>query len=617
LYPTLGPHPLAHHQLPGKIFHQVLNDNVFLVHTSIAYDTIYGYLSEVERTRFEENLLRPMVAWLTRDENHPEFNRIHNHGTWTVAAAGMAAYVLGDDHVVEQALLGTDLSGEGGFLRQVDLLFSPDGYYMEGPYYIRYAMMPFIFFAEAIERMNPEQGIFEYRDGILQKAVRTTVQTALPNGILPPINNASKTMDLRAPEVVLGTDIIYDRFPNEDLLGVATIQGTVILNGSGLAVARDHASREKAPDMTWGSVEFRDGPDGKSGGLGILRAGEGADQSMLLLKYGVHGGGHGHFDKLHFIFFDQDREVVPDYGFGRWINVEPKWGGRYLPEGRSYAPSTIAHNTVVIDQQAQNNFDRGAADTVSGKRHFFEISDPNIQAVSARADDHYDGVDMQRTMLLVRDEAMDHPFVIDLFRLRSDVTHTYDYPIHYTGQPMLTNFEFERQDVLRPLGDDDGYQHLWLEGRGTTDETVQFTWLDGNRYYTLHSAKVLHSAQAPTTDVLFTRIGADDPEFNLRSEPAIILRRADDTHLFASVIEPHGYFNEAAETSRRARPRIENIEVIGHDDVASVVRIESGDTSWTVVVNNGHSSSLEREVEFDGRTFSLSGNFSVHRSDGQ
>jgi hypothetical protein len=116
---------------------------------------------------------------------------------------------------------------------------------------------------------------------------------------------------------------------------------------------------------------------------------------------------------------------------------------------------------------------------------------------------------------------------------------------------------------------------------------------------------------------LFTRIGADDPEFNLRSEPAIILRRSDDRHLFASVIEPHGYFNEAAEISRRARPRIENIEVIGHDDVASVVRIESGDTSWTVVVNNGLSTSREREVEFDGVTFSLSGNFSVYRSDSQ
>ena len=68
------------------------------------------------------------------------------------------------------------------------------------------------------------------------------------------------------------------------------------------------------------------------------------------MKYGVHGQGHGHFDKLHFIFFDAGNEVVPDYGFSRWINIEPKYGGRYFPENDSYAKQTIAHNTVVVDE---------------------------------------------------------------------------------------------------------------------------------------------------------------------------------------------------------------------------------------------------------------------------
>ena len=607
LYPTLGPHPLAHHQLPGKIFHQVLNDNVFLVHASIGYDTVYGYLSDEERERFEENIFRPMVAWLTREDNYYEFNRIHNHGTWTVAAAGMMAYVLGDEDVVQQALHGTDLSGEGGFLRQLDELFSPDGFYMEGPYYIRYAMMPFVYFAEAIQRMDPEQKIFEYRDGILHKAVRAAVQTAMPNGVLPPINNASKTMDVRAPEVVLGTDVIFDRFGDRDLLGVASIQQQVILNGAGLAVAKAHAEMPTAPEMTWESIELRDGPEGDGGGLGILRTGEGEDQSMLLMKYGVHGGGHGHYDKLHFLFFDQGREVIPDYGFGRWINVEPKWGGRYLPEGRSYAPATIAHNTVVVDERTQNDFDREEADQTTGKRHFFDASNPNVQIMSARADDHYDGVEMQRTMLLLEDESLDYPIVVDLYRLRSEETHQYDYPIHFTGQPMLTSFEYERPEALRPLGSDHGYQHLWEEGRGRSDELIQFTWLDGNRYYTLHTAG------APQTEAIFARIGSNDPDFNLRSEPALILRRDADTHLFASVIEPHGYFNEAREVSRGARPSIRGVEVVGHDDDASVVRFWTDDASWTVVVNNGPSTTARTDVSAGGEQFVLQGNYAVDR----
>ena len=103
-----------------------------------------------------------------------------------------------------------------------------------------------------------------------------------------------------------------------------------------------------------GSVEFTDGPQGDAGGLGILRTGTGRDATMLLMKYGVHGGGHGHFDKLHFVLFDGGREVIPDYGFSRWINIEPKSGGRYLPENDTYAMQTIAHNTVVVDETTQN-----------------------------------------------------------------------------------------------------------------------------------------------------------------------------------------------------------------------------------------------------------------------
>ncbi len=608
LYPTLGPHPLAHHHVPGKLFHQMLNENVFLVHTSIAYDTVYGFLTESERVHFETNLFRPMLEWLAREENRPVFDQIHNHGTWTVAAAGMTGYVLGDGAVVEKALYGTDLSGDGGFLRQLDLLFSPDGYYMEGPYYIRYAMMPFLFFAEAIERMEPERGIYDYRDEILRKAVRTTVQTAFPNGILPPINDASKTMDVRAPEVILGTDVIYARFHEEDLLGVATLQDRIILNGAGLAVARAHEACSEPPRMTWDSVEFVDGPRGDQGGLGILRTGIGGDQSMLLMKYGVHGGGHGHFDKLHFVFFDQGREIVPDYGFGRWINVEPKWGGRYLPEGHSYAKATIAHNTVVVDQRAQNDFDSEAAEDVSGRRHFFTTVNPDVQAMSARANDSYEGVEMQRTMLLVRDEEFPHPLVIDLFRLVADESHTYDYPIHFTGQPMMTNFEYDRPNELRALGRDHGYQHLWVEGRGSTDAPVQFTWLDGSRYYTLHSAP------SPSTEVFFTRIGAEDPNFNLRSEPSIILRRGGSTHLFASVIEPHGYFSESREISRQASPLVENVEVLGHNEVASVVRIDGPSLTWTVVVNNGPPDAGPRQVRVAGNSFTLSGDVTVHKA---
>ena len=608
LYPTLGPHPLAHHQKPGKLFHQTLNEEVWLVHTSIAYDCVYEWLSEDERSRFEANIFRPMADWF-HIRNQTEFDRIHNHGTWAVAAVGMIAYVMGDLALVEKALHGSQLDGNGGFLAQLDLLFSPDGYYMEGPYYIRYALMPFFYFAEAIERMQPEVGIYEYRDQILRKAYYAAVETAFPNGIFPPINDASLTMDVAAPEVVLANALTYQRYgANEDLLGVARFQGRVILSGAGLTLARDYAAHGREPSMNWSSVEFRDGHDGMRGGLGILRTGEGEDQSMLLMKYGVHGGGHGHFDKLHFIFFDQGRQVIRDYGFGRWINIEPKFGGRYLPENDSYAMQTIAHNTVVVDQRTQNGFDEDAAEATWGERHFFDAGNASAQIMSARADTYYEGAGMQRTMLLLEDDRLPYPVVVDLYRLSSDDQHQYDYPLHYSGQNIVSNLTFTtRTGHLQPLGEDHGYEHIWHTASASSDSTVRFTWLSGHRYYSVITAP------HPDTQVLLGRTGANDPNFNLRSDPVLIIRRRASDHLFASVIQAHGYFNEAQERSDQARPSITDVRVVGHSAEASIVEVFGQEgLFWRIMVANGPADEgTVRNVAFGDQSYTWTGTHHV------
>ncbi|HOC24786.1 MAG TPA: alginate lyase family protein, partial [bacterium] len=335
LYPNLGRHPQAKDQAPGKLFHQMLNETLWLTNAAMAYDCVHDQLTPAVRAGIEKNLFRPMIAWFT-NENRKEFNRIHNHGTWTVCSIGLIGYVLGDRELVEMALYGTDKDGQGGFLKQLDLLFSPDGYYMEGPYYARYALQPFFIFAEAIERNQPELKIYEHRGQILKKAWYSAVQTTFPNGIFPPINDASRTMDIRDSGMILTNSLAYARYgADPQLLPVAQIQQEVPVSGAGLILARAFARAGEVPGMTWPSIEFTDGWDGRQGGLGILRSGEGREQSMLLMKYGVHGEGHGHFDKLQFIFYDQGREVIPDYGFCRWINIEPKMGGRYLPENKS------------------------------------------------------------------------------------------------------------------------------------------------------------------------------------------------------------------------------------------------------------------------------------------
>lgn len=608
LYPTLGAHPLSKNQAPGKLFHQALNEANWLVATSIAYDCVYDFLSAAERARFEKNVLRPMADWLSV-EHAREFDRVHNHGTWATASVGMLGYVIGDTSYVNRALYGTKRDKSGGFLRQLDLLFSPDGYYMEGPYYIRYALMPFFHFAEAIERKQPALGIYRYRDEILRKGLYSAVQTAFPNGVFPPINDASRTMAIDAPEVVLALDLAYSRYgANANLLGAAAIQDRVILNGAGLAVARDMARARSTPQMGWKSIEFSDGPDGKRGGLGILRSGAGRDASMLLMKYGVHGEGHGHFDKLHFVFFDGGREVIPDYGFSRWINIEPKFGGRYLPENDSYAMQTVAHNTVVVDEKSQNESKESSAEAMWGERHFFDAANPSVQVMSAVSERHNPGTRMQRTMFLIDDKRFSRPVIVDLFRLASADEHTYDYLLHFRGQLIATDVKYEgRSTRQEPLGKAFGYQHIWNEAAGDANGQVRMTWLDGNRYYSATTA-TLGDAK-----VIFGRIGANDPSFNLISEPMMLVRTRARDQLYASVIEPHGYFSEAEERSEQARPAVQSVKILSSTADGSVVEITAAPSvRWVVMVSNGPGSAAARHrVTADGRVFEWTGNYKV------
>jgi hypothetical protein len=608
LYPTLGAHPLAKNQAPGKLFHQSLNEANWLLATAVGYDCVYDWLKPAERARFEKNVFRPMADWLSVNQAK-EFDRIHNHGTWATAAVGTLGLVMRDTSYVNRALYGTTRDKTGGFLRQLDLLFSPDGYYMEGPYYIRYALMPFFYFAEAINRDQPSLGIYTYRNGILRKALRSAVGTAFPDGVFPAINDASRTMAIDAPEVVVALDLAYHQYGvDPKLLGAAAIQHDVILNGAGLHVARDLAAHKSVPPMSLGSVEYSDGPDGNEGGLGILRTGPGRDATMLLMKYGVHGGGHGHFDLLHFVLFDDGREVIPDYGFSRWINIEPKEGGRYLPENDTYASQTIAHNTVVVDEKSQSNEKEGVAEKVSGERHFFDASNPNVQVMSAQANKQYPGVRMQRTMFLIHDRRLSRPAVVDVFSVKSDAKHQYDYPIHFRGQLIATNVKYKANTAQQePIGKDFGYQHLWNEASGTASGNTSLTWLEGNRYYSVTTSAGEHP------DVIFGRTGATDPEFNLTSEPVMIVRDNAQNRVFASAIEGHGYFSEPEERSTDATGKIKQVRVLSSDADATVVEVTGdGGIKWVLMVSNGKASTTaHHRVSADGHAYEWTGNYKV------
>ena len=607
LYPTLGRHPAASNESAGRLFWQSLNETVWLVNAAQAYDCIYDWLSAGDRNIIETGVFKPMAKFLT-EEKVEEFDSIHNHGTWTVTAVGMIGYVMGDMDLVNKSLYGSKKDGSGGLFKQLDELFSPDGYYTEGAYYVRYALLPFFTFAKAINNNQPELNIFQHRDHILKKAFYSAIQLTYTNGAFIPINDALKEKNYLSPEIISSLDITYGLYGEDKaLLNIAAKQNSVILSGDGLKVAQDLCSNEKTPDFPYKSIEFSDGAKGDEGGIGILRFGPIKDQSLLLMKYTGHGLSHGHYDKLSMLYYDQGFEILQDYGAARFINVETKDEGRYLPENKSFSRQTIAHNTVTVDEKSDYQGKESVSEKYHADKHFFSISDSAFQVMSAKVVNAYKGVSMQRTMVMINDKSFTKPIIVDVFKISSKEKHQYDLPFYYMGQLVSTNVNYKANDKkMSTLGKNNGYQHLWNEAEGKTDSIISFTWLQGNRYYSVVSAA------DTSAKVYFVRIGAGDPDFNLRHEPAVIIRYNGDSHVFASVIETHGLWDGINEFSAGATGNIKNVKVLLSDDEATAIRILGNNINWVLLINNKNASDITKHtLNVLGKEYNWTGNYTL------
>ncbi len=600
----------------GRLFHQILNEHCWLMFTSLAYSCVASVMTEEERTAVVERIFEPMLDMFTVKYAH-DFDRIHNHGIWAVAAVGICGLAIGKPEYLEMSVYGQDRDDTGGFLAQISQLFAPSGYYMEGPYYHRYAIRPTCVFAEVVHRHMPEVDIYNYKDKVIGNTVQAMLATAYPNGEFPALNDASRTMSITDMGVQVAVSVYSKHYGLDDnILGMAKIQNAVWMHPCGLELSQayDKAIADREIGMPfWPSVELNEGPTGNNGAQGFIRMQDKTgDVSQLVMNYGQHGMGHGNFDTLAITFFNRGQEVLREYGFCRWVNVEPKFGGRYLDENKSYARQTIAHNAVTIDEQCQNGFDVDCADSVHGLPHFFKVEGTEVNGMSAFANDHYPNTDMQRSVFMLNLDELEAPLLLDLYRIEGEGGHQYDYSHQYDGQIVRTNFDYQTFGELSTLGDDFGYQHLWKVASGKVQDTALVSWLQNNTYYswlgTSSSAK-----QNGDNEVIFTRTGANDPSFNLRSEPAFILRSKGESTLFASVLETHGYFNEEFEQSVNARGQVKDIRVVGYNAVGSIVEITTEKSLVTVMISNvlGADDQTPHQVEMNGKTYSWNGFYSI------
>ncbi|MEQ8206160.1 MAG: heparinase II/III-family protein, partial [Woeseia sp.] len=354
----------------------------------------------------------------------------------------------------------------------------------------------------------PELGIFSYRDDVLLKAIYACIDLSYA-GLFFPLNDAIKDKGLNTVELRYGIATAYALTGDPALLSIAAIQHPYVLTGDGfnLAGAVD-AGLGKPYDYQ--SAYFGDGPNGDQGALIVLRDGTEDDQQALVFKATSLGMGHGHFDKLHWQFYDNDHEIVTDYGAARFLNVVEKSGGVYLPENDTWAKQTVAHNTLVVDERSHFDGNEKLAEKYHPTPLLFESHD-NIRISAARMRNAYTDVTFSRTIALINGVVGSGSIVVDVLNADSANEHRYDLPLHFEGQIISSSPAFKSDAAGLPvLGKANGYQHLWRRSTSAVEagDNFRLTWLKDNRFYT-------YTALAETKlEAIAAELGANDPNFN-------------------------------------------------------------------------------------------------------
>jgi hypothetical protein len=165
---------------------------------------------------------------------------------------------------------------------------------------------------------------------------------------------------------------------------------------------------------------------------------------------------------------------------------------------------------------------------------------------------------------------------------------------------------------ITALGKKNGYQHLWLTGKATPAEGLaKITWLNDNgRFYT--QTAIVDGK----TEALFTRIGANDPNFNLRNESGFIYRKkAAKSHRFVSVLEPHGEYNPSKEFTLSAKSTVSDLR-FSLDNNVNVIKVElSSGHRYLLAINTGDLVEKNSETNFSYQqvNYTFNGRFNLFK----
>jgi hypothetical protein len=276
----------------------------------------------------------------------------------------------------------------------------------------------------------------------------------------------------------------------------------------------------------------------QASGYAILQRGAGEQATWLCLKYGPHGGGHGHPDKNNFVLYARGKVICPDPG------TQP-YGS---PLHAQWDKVTLAHNTLVID---------GANQAKAAGQCLAFGSDHGCDFAMTDAGPIAKGVRFVRTAVLLNEN-----LIVFADQIAADKPHTFDLATHCNG-----TWQTPPPGGAFTLPTQNGYQHLKTATLCRTDAALAQTFSLAPDW---HGVVALAGGE-PTEVITATGVGKSTVD----RVPMTIFRRTTAQTTFVWAIALDG----TAPTLQTVLPQNPRL------DPTVGIRISSGTGSWQLAIN--------------------------------
>jgi len=373
----------------GRVASQPLTEASWLIDIAQGADLVWNTLSGEERKSLEDKLLRPALDEIIL----PRPQGIHNIQCRRNSAIGLVGFLLGDEKLISIAIDDP----ANGFRKQLEKGVLDDGMWLEGASgYHFFTIAGLWSLAEAARNC----GINLYAPKF-QAMFDGPLALAMPNFVLPNFNDSGMVPLQNQSDLY---ELAYARFHQPAYAGLLAESDR---RGQLALLYGETAPLSKAASTSALKSASHNSP---ASGYAILQRGEGKDGTWLCVKYGPHGGGHGHPDKNTFVLYARGEVVATDAGTHAYGS----------PLHRDWDKTTLAHNTVVVDETSQ--------EPATGKCLAFG-TERNVDYCITDGGAIYKGVRFIRTAAMLTTN-----LILFIDQIRCEGPHTLDLAYHQMGE---------------------------------------------------------------------------------------------------------------------------------------------------------------------------------------